>query len=128
MAHERLSDSAQPHDLPRARPLTAALMLLASALHAGAVRGVDSGLGNACDPTLLHSLHEAQRRLDSLRPDKSGQTRVFAPDGSDFTTGQAKWMTAELRAAEHSCAFGDAAAAAEHLSGVQGLLRSHALK
>lgn len=104
------------------------LMLLATALYSVAARGGDSAPGGNCGPALLRSLHEAQRQLDSLRPDKSGQTRVFAPDGSDFTTGQARWMKAELRSAEQSCATGDATGAAEHLSNVQSLLQSHVFK
>jgi hypothetical protein len=103
-------------------------VLVASVLSAVVARSGDSDPGSACGPTLLHALHDAQRQLDSLRPDKSGQTRVFAPDGSDFTTGQFKWMKAELLAVEQSCAAGDATVAAEHLSGVQNLLQSRVPK
>lgn len=127
MASERTWDSQQARVLFGALP-AAILVLVGSCLFPCAALSADSAPASACGAALLRSLHDAQRQLDSLRPDKSGQTRVFAPDGSDFTTGQAKWMQAELRAVEQSCALGDAAAAAEHLSGVQNLLQSHAFK
>jgi hypothetical protein len=112
----------------RALPLAALIVLLSNRLYAATARSGDSAPTDTCGPALLRSLHDAQRQLDSLRPDKSGQTRVFAPDGSEFTTGQAKWMKAELRSVEQSCALGNATAASEHLSNVQNLLQSHVFK
>jgi hypothetical protein len=44
------------------------------------------------------------RLVDSLRPDKAGQARVFAFDGSEFTGGQAQWMRGQLRKVERLCA------------------------
>jgi hypothetical protein len=128
MARKRTPDAQQLQLHLRALWLAVMLMLLAGALYPLAARSAESGSRYGCGPVLLHSLHEARRQLDSLRPDKSGQTRVFAPDGSNFTTGQAKWMQAELRSVEQSCALGDATGAAEHLSNVQNLLQSHVLK
>jgi hypothetical protein len=109
-------------------PLGVLIVLLAAALGTIAARAGESALANACSSSLLRSLHDAQRQLDSLRPDKSGQTRVFAPDGSEFSTGQAEWMKAELRNVEQACAAGDAKGASEHLSNVQNLLQSHAYR
>jgi hypothetical protein len=76
----------------------------------------------------VQALHEAERLVDSLRPDKSGQARVFAADGSEFTAGQAIWMKGQLQHAEQSCANNDPATATNHLGDVLELLRTHAVK
>jgi hypothetical protein len=68
------------------------------------------------------------RLVDSLRPDKAGQARVFAADGSEFTAGQALWMQDQLRQVAHLCATGraqDQAEAGRILAEVSDLLRSH---
>jgi hypothetical protein len=66
--------------------------------------------------------------VDSLRPDKAGQARVFAADGSEFTAGQALWMRAQLRKVARLCASGspeDQTEAARVLAEVSQLLKSH---
>jgi len=68
------------------------------------------------------------RLVDSLRPDKAGQARVYAADGSEFTARQALWMQGQLRRVARLCATGraeDQAEAARILAEVSDLLRSH---
>lgn len=62
--------------------------------------------------------------VDSLRPDKPGQMRVFASDGSQYTAGEAQWMKGQLRFALRLCAQGDEASAASALHGVVDLLNA----
>ena len=63
--------------------------------------------------------------VDMLRPDKPGQARVFASDGSEFTAGQVMWMKGQLRLAERACARGDRTDATRLLTGVLDLVKSH---
>ena len=72
----------------------AAMFLLASAAYAG----------SPCDGASGQEYRECVRLVDSLRPDKAGQARVFAVDGSEFTAGQAQWMRGQLRKVERLCA------------------------
>jgi len=65
------------------------------------------------------------RIVDSLRPDKPGQMRVFASDGSEFTAGQALWMKGQLRSVLQACVQGDESSAASSLHGVTDLLHTH---
>ncbi len=72
--------------------------------------------------------HDCLRLVDSLRPDKAGQARVFAADGSEFTAGQALWMRGQLRRVARLCASGrpeEQQEAARILSEVGELLQSH---
>jgi hypothetical protein len=78
-----------------------------------------------CDPTFVHSYHECVRIVDSLRPDKGGQARVFASDGSEYTAGQARWMQTQLQQVAMACVRGDQDEATRLLSGVQELLKVH---
>jgi hypothetical protein len=78
-----------------------------------------------CSPALTEQIVNAERIVDSLRPDKAGQMRTFATDGSEYTSGQALWMKGQMRAVERACAHGDDAAATEALRGVQDLLKAH---
>jgi hypothetical protein len=78
-----------------------------------------------CDAAFIQAFHECVRVVDSLRPDKSGQARVFAADGSEFTAGQAQWMQGQLRLIDRACARGDQTEATRLLSAVQDLLKSH---
>jgi hypothetical protein len=50
--------------------------------------------------------------VDSLRPDRPGQVRVFASDGSEYTVGQALWMKGQLRSVLQACAQADETTAA----------------
>ena len=96
----------------------AAACLAASAAYA------DSGCGAAS----LQQYRDSVRIVDSLRPDKGGQARVFAADGAEFTAGQALWMRGQLRKVQRLCAHGsagDQAEAAKLLAEVQDLLKSH---
>jgi hypothetical protein len=79
-----------------------------------------------CDDTLTQSFHECVRIVDSLRPDKAGQARVFASNGAEFTAGQADWMKGQLKLVDKACARGDQTEAARLLVGVQDLIKAHA--
>ena len=79
----------------------------------------------ACDAGFVQKFHDCVRIVDSLRPDKGGQMRVFAADGSEFTAGQAHWMRGQLKLVGDACSRGDQAQATRLLDGVQGLIRSH---
>jgi hypothetical protein len=78
-----------------------------------------------CSSALTEQLVRAERIVDSLRPDKAGQMRIFASDGSEFTAGQALWLKGQIRAVLRACAQGDEAAAAATLHGVTDLLNAH---
>src|SRR5215467_8390560 len=82
---------------------------------------------DACDKT-RQEYRDTARLVDSLRPEKPGQMRVFAADESEFNAGQALWMKSQLRRISSLCARGDAAnrrEAAKRLAEVQELLKSH---
>ena len=79
----------------------------------------------SCSNSLSQQLVSAERIVDSLRPDKAGQMRVFASDGSEYTAGQALWMKGQLRSVLRACAQGDEASAASTLRGVTDLLNAH---
>jgi hypothetical protein len=79
----------------------------------------------ACDDGLTASLRESARIVNSLHPDKAGQARVFASDGSEFTAGQAQWMKGQLRLITRACADGNTADASRRLSEVRKLLIKH---
>jgi hypothetical protein len=88
---------------------------------------VSSGVfaSEGCDDAFTRTFHDCVRIVDSLRPEKAGQMRVFASDGSEFNAGQAQWMKGRLHAVEIACARGDQAEAAKLLAEVQELLKSH---
>jgi hypothetical protein len=84
--------------------------------------------GTGCDDALMARYRQSALVVDSLRPDKGGQARVFAVDGSVFTAGQAQWMQGQLRKFERLCAHtraADSAEAAKVLAGIEELLKSH---
>jgi len=78
-----------------------------------------------CDASFTRQYRDCTRIVASLRPDKGGQARVFAPDGSEFTAGQARWMQGQLHKIEESCERGDQVRAAQLLTELQELLKSH---
>jgi hypothetical protein len=83
---------------------------------------------SGCDAPSLQQYRDTARIVDSLRPEKPGQMRVFAADGSEFNAGQASWMKARLREYTRLCEHGspeDLAQAAKLLAEVQDLLKSH---
>lgn len=90
-----------------------ALLALSSLAHA------------SCSPTLTEHFSSVQLIVDSLRPDKPGQMRVVASDGSVFTSGEAHWMKAQLRFVRKNCIHGDEATAAKALLEVNSLLSAH---
>ena len=44
-----------------------------------------------CDLALMQQYRDCAHIVGSLRPEKAGQARVFAYDGSEYTGGQAAW-------------------------------------
>jgi hypothetical protein len=94
---------------------------------AGCLAAATSHAANNCQ-SALQGYRDCVRLVDSLRPDKAGQARVFAIDGSEFTAGQAQWMKGQLRKVDRLCARGgpgDQEEAARVLAAVRELLRSH---
>jgi hypothetical protein len=85
-----------------------------------------STLANAsCSTALTEKLAGTERIVNSLRPDKPGQIRVFASDGSEFTAGQALWMKGQLRSVVEACAQDNEVSAASSLREVTDLLNAH---
>jgi hypothetical protein len=81
-----------------------------------------------CDAGLTQRYRNDARVVDSLRPDKPSQMRVYAVDGSEFTAGQARWMAGQLRKVERYCTSGssaDTAQAARATADVEALLKHH---
>ena len=78
-----------------------------------------------CSPALTEHFSSAQRIVDSVRPDKPGQMRVVASDGSVFTGAEARWMNAQLSLVQKECAQGDEAAADTALRGLNTFLSAH---
>jgi hypothetical protein len=81
----------------------------------------------ACD-TSQERNRDSVRLVDSLRPEKPGQMRVFAADGAQFNAGQVQWLKGQLRKVDRLCARrapGDEAEAAKALAGVTELLAAH---
>jgi hypothetical protein len=97
-------------------------LLVAGSLMASSVYAANSA---TCDSNLTNSLRECERIVGSLRPDKAGQMRVFASDGTEYTAGQAQWMKGQLRLIAQACASGDSVDAARRLADVQELLNEH---
>jgi hypothetical protein len=97
-------------------------LLVVGSLMASSVYAANSA---TCDSNLTNSLHECERIVGSLRPDKAGQMRVFASDGSEYTAGQALWMKGQLRLIAKACTEGDSVDAARRLADVLGLLNEH---
>jgi hypothetical protein len=77
-----------------------------------------------CSAALNEQIVRAERIVDSLRPDKAGQMRVFATDGSEYTADQAQWMKVQMRAVHRSCSQGDESAATAALMRVTEVLNS----
>jgi hypothetical protein len=79
----------------------------------------------SCAPKLTEQVVGAERVVDSLRPDKPAQVRVFASDGSEYTAGEALWMKGQMRSVLRACSQGDESSAASTLDGVIELLKAH---
>lgn len=91
----------------------------------GAIASSSLEASEACGSGFLQQYNDSLRIVDSLRPDKNGQTRVYASDGSEFTAGQARWMQGQLRLVKEACVHGDQEAATRLLNDVQQLLGAH---
>lgn len=78
-----------------------------------------------CQAEFTHKWHECAHIVDLLRPEKAGQERVFAADGSEFTAGQVMWMKGQMKRIAQACARSDQADATRLLTGVQDLVKSH---
>ena len=81
---------------------------------------------SGCTQDFSDSLARSARVVNSLRPEKPGALRVFAPDGAQFTGGQALWLKGQLRAIETACAREDAQEAGRRLAEVSELLGQRA--
>jgi len=79
--------------------------------------------GGSCDDKLIAALQACERIVGSLRTDKAGQGRLFAPDGTEFTADQAAWLRDQLSAIVEECGGGDSSDAERRLAEVQQLLR-----
>jgi hypothetical protein len=97
----------------------------ACALVAGSMTSLTAYSAPACDQTTIKVLQECIRIVDSLRPDKMSQMRVYASDGSEFTAGQTMWMKGQLREITRDCDAADQADASRRLAEVQDLLSRH---
>jgi len=86
---------------------------------------LEAQAGTGCIPSLSVPLQDAERTVSSIRFDKPGQARVFAADGSEYTAGAARWMSAELSIAGRACTRGDEATAVQHLDAVRKVLKTH---
>jgi hypothetical protein len=78
-----------------------------------------------CGQQLTYALRHCERVIGSLRPYKSGELRVFASDGSEFTVAQAQWMKQQLALVAQACVDGQVADAERRLGQVQQMLGSH---
>ncbi len=85
-----------------------------------------SGVVHAgCSPMLSAQVASAAHIVDSLRPDKPGQARVTAADGSEYSAAQSLWMKGQLRLVKRACEQGDAEAATAALWPITDLLAAH---
>jgi hypothetical protein len=78
-----------------------------------------------CSSEFLQSCQETARVVDSLRPEKPGQVRVFTLDGREFSAGQAFWMQRQMKRVNEACTRGDEKEAARLLATVRELLEAH---
>jgi hypothetical protein len=101
------------------RKVVIAMVIAASG---GSTAYADSG----CDGSLMREVRAGEHIVDSLRPDKPGQYRVYAIDGSEFTAGQSQWMHGQLNKIGRACVRGQTAEAARRLLEVQRLIQARA--
>jgi hypothetical protein len=78
-----------------------------------------------CSPSFSEQLARTERVVDSMKPEKPGQVRVSAFDGSEYTAGETLWMKGQLRSVLQACARGDETSATSALHEVTELLSSH---
>jgi hypothetical protein len=102
-------------------------MMLRVVISSAVLLGASVGYADAsCAPAQLEALQKSERIVASLRPDKPGQARVFAIDGSEFTAGQSAWMRGQLSKSSRACARGEDSQAAAVLAGLQAFIKAHA--
>ena len=106
---------------PRLTVLCTVLCILSSMPGTAAYAAGAAG----CDDKLTYTLRHLQLIVGTLRPDKAGQMRVFASDGSEFTAEQAQWMRGQLALVAKACIDGDVDDAARRLAEVKQLLSEH---
>lgn len=94
-----------------------AVILAASA---GSAAAAADRCGAGADPSFEHYY----RAVNSLRPDKPGQTIVYAADGSRFSAAEAYWLKGQIRAAKRNCDLGNSAEALQRLQAVRSLVDS----
>jgi hypothetical protein len=99
---------------------------IAIAMVVAVLGGTTAYADSGCAGPLMREFHESERIVDSLRPDKPGQVRVYASDGSQFTAGQSQWLRGQLNEVGRACVQGDSAAAARLLAEVQQVINAHA--
>ena len=77
------------------------------------------------DSTLAKSLRETERLVSSLHMDKPAQMRVYAFDGTEYTSTEALWLKAHVQAARKALASNNTADAARELNMITAALKSH---
>ncbi len=101
--------------------MSASLMSLVGSTYLVASLGVAHA---DCGPALNEQIVSAERIIESLRPEKAGQMRVFASDGSEYPAGEATWMKGQLKVVLDACGKGDETSAASHLQQITDLIKS----
>jgi len=84
-----------------------------------------SAFAAPAESTLAKSLREMEHVANSLHMDKPAQARVFAFDGTEYTSAEALWIKAHVRAARRALAGNDMKDAIHELDLVTATLRSH---
>ena len=97
--------------------------LLLSALLS--VAAVSSAVAAVNDPALLRTLRQTERIVNSLQLNKPSQMRVFAFDGTEYTSAEALWLKNHLRTVQKALASNDSKMATQQLQAVVSTLKSH---
>ena len=98
-------------------------VVTSTAVVLGGVSAVHAAEG--CTPAQFDALQKSEHIVASLRPDKPGQARVFAIDGTEFTAGQSLWMRGQLNKSSRACVRGEGSTAAVLLTELQQFIQSH---
>jgi hypothetical protein len=85
----------------------------------------NAALAAPAESTLAKSLRESERFVNSLRMDKPSQMRVYAFDGTEYTSSEALWLKAHVEAARKALASNNANGAARELNLIAATLKSH---
>ena len=78
-----------------------------------------------CSKDFNNRFQQSRQFVETLRPEKPGQMRVFAVDGSEFTASQVQWLRGRMRLIDAACVRGDEGRAEQLLSGTRDLLQAH---